>query len=115
MQFIYDWFEERLEVQSISDNILSKYVPPHVNIFYCFGGIVLTFFLINAATGFAMTVNYRPTVLEAYASVQAIMNDVNLGWLVRSVHRTSSSVRWYSHCCTGEGCPSREGSRSLAS
>ena len=41
---VYDWFEERLEVQAIADDISSKYVPPHVNIFYCFGGIVLTFF-----------------------------------------------------------------------
>ena len=34
---VYDWFEERLEVQAIADDITSKYVPPHVNIFYCFG------------------------------------------------------------------------------
>ena len=32
---VYDWFEERLEIQSIADDITSKYVPPHVNIFYC--------------------------------------------------------------------------------
>jgi len=31
---VYDWFEERLEVQAIADDISSKYVPPHVNIFY---------------------------------------------------------------------------------
>ncbi|KAL5568807.1 hypothetical protein UlMin_025382 [Ulmus minor] len=30
---IYDWFEERLEIQTIADDITSKYVPPHVNIF----------------------------------------------------------------------------------
>merc|ERR1712100_65182 len=42
MSKVYDWFEERLEVQAIADDISSKYVPPHVNIFYCFGGLVLT-------------------------------------------------------------------------
>ncbi len=31
---LYDWCEERFEVQSIADDILSKYVPAHVNIFY---------------------------------------------------------------------------------
>jgi cytochrome b6 len=41
----YDWFEERLEVQAIADDISSKYVPPHVNIFYCLGGLVFTSFL----------------------------------------------------------------------
>jgi cytochrome b6 len=42
---IYNWFQERLEIQAIADDITSKYVPPHVNIFYCFGGITLTCFL----------------------------------------------------------------------
>ena len=39
---VYDWFEERLEIQAIADDITSKYVPPHVNIFYCIGGITFT-------------------------------------------------------------------------
>ena len=43
---VYDWFEERLEIQAIADDITSKYVPPHVNIFYCLGGITLTCFLV---------------------------------------------------------------------
>ena len=42
MAKIYNWFQERLEIQAIADDISSKYVPPHVNIFYCFGGIVFT-------------------------------------------------------------------------
>jgi cytochrome b6 len=36
---VYDWFEEGLEIQAIADDITSKYVPPHVNKFYCDGGI----------------------------------------------------------------------------
>jgi cytochrome b6 len=47
--------EERLEIQAIADDITSKYVPPHVNIFYCIGGITFTCFLVQVATGFAMT------------------------------------------------------------
>ena len=73
---VYDWFEERLEIQAIADDITSKYVPPHVNIFYCLGGITLTCFLVQIATGFAMTFYYRPTVTEAFSSVQYIMTEV---------------------------------------
>ena len=89
---VYDWFEERLEIQSIADDISSKYVPPHVNIFYCIGGITFTCFLVQVATGFAMTFYYRPTVAEAFASVQYIMTEVNFGWLIRSIHRWSASM-----------------------
>lgn len=85
-------FEERLEIQSIADDISSKYVPPHVNIFYCLGGITFTCFIIQVATGFAMTFYYRPTVTEAFLSVKYIMNEVNFGWLIRSIHRWSASM-----------------------
>lgn len=89
---LYKWFNERLEIQAISDDISSKYVPPHVNIFYCLGGITLTCFIIQFATGFAMTFYYKPTVVEAFASVEHIMNDVNFGWLIRSIHKWSASM-----------------------
>lgn len=81
-----------MEIQSIADDISSKYVPPHVNIFYCLGGITFTCFIIQVATGFAMTFYYRPTVTEAFLSVQYIMNEVNFGWLIRSMHRWSASM-----------------------
>lgn len=44
---VYDWFG--LEIQAIADDITSQYVPPHVNIFYCLGGITLTCFLVQVA------------------------------------------------------------------
>ena len=88
----YQWFEERLEIQGFADDISTKYVPPHVNIFYCLGGITLVCFVIQFATGFAMTFYYKPTVAEALSSVQYIMNEVNFGWLIRSIHRWSASM-----------------------
>jgi cytochrome b6 len=89
---VFDWFHVRLVILAIADDITSKYVPPHVNIFYCLGGITLTCFIVQVATGFAMTFYYRPTVTEAFASVQYIMTEVNFGWLIRSVHRWSASM-----------------------
>ena len=92
MSSVYDWFQERLEIQAIADDITSKYVPPHVNIFYCLGGITLTCFIVQVATGFAMTFYYRPTVTEAFSSVEYLMTEVNFGWLIRSTHRWSASM-----------------------
>jgi cytochrome b6 len=39
-----------------------------------------------------MTFYYRPTVAEAIASVEYIMTNVNVGWLIRSIHRWSASM-----------------------
>ena len=82
MSKVYNWFQERLEVQAIADDVTSKYVPPHVNIFYCIGGITFTCFLVQVATGFAITFYYRPSVADAFASVQYLMTEVNFGWLI---------------------------------
>ncbi|XLT55103.1 hypothetical protein HN873_047707 [Arachis hypogaea] len=55
-----------------------------------------------------MTFYYRPTVTEAFASVQYIMTEANFGWLIRSVHRWSASMisSWltpiYASCYTVE-------------
>ena len=92
MGFIYDWCEERFEIQSIADDILAKFVPAHVNIFYCLGGILLTSFIFQGATGFALTIYYQPTVVEAFPSLQLILYHVNLGWFIKSIHRWSSGV-----------------------
>ena len=85
MNSIYDWCEERLEFQSIADDILAKFVPPHVNIFYCFGGIMLTSFIFQAGSGFALTIYYKTTVVEAFPSVQFILYHVNVGWFIKSL------------------------------
>jgi len=74
---IYDLFEESLEIQTIADDMTSKYIPPHVNIFYCLGGITITCFLVHVAMGFAITFYYRPTITEAFGSVQYIMTEAN--------------------------------------
>jgi cytochrome b6 len=89
---VYAWLQERLELQALADDVTTKYVPPHVNIFYCFGGITLTCFIVQIATGFAMTFYYRPTVVEAFFSVTYLVTQVNFGWLIRAIHRWSASM-----------------------
>ena len=92
MALIYDWCEERLEIQCIGDDILAKFVPAHVNIFYCLGGILLVSFIFQGGSGFALTIYYQPTVVEAFPSLQLILYHVNLGWFIKSIHRWSSGV-----------------------
>ena len=69
---MYRWFDDRLDIKAIQTDISSKYVPPHVNIFcIVFGGLVFTSFIIQAATGVAMTFYYVPDVARALLSVES--------------------------------------------
>ena len=72
--------------------MLSKYVPAHVNTLHCFGGLVLTPLLIQGASGLALTIYFRFTVVEAFESVEAIIESISLSQLIRSSHRRSSGI-----------------------
>ena len=61
---VFEWFDERLDLQRIVDDISEKYVPPHVNIFYCLGGLTFTCFIVQIATGFAMTFFIRRQLVK---------------------------------------------------
>ena len=89
--WLYDWSEEGLEIQCIGDDILGKLVPPHVNIFYCFGGVVSLLLLFQIISGLGLTMYYSPSVVSAFSSVLNIVGVVYLGWLNRSIHRWSGS------------------------
>ena len=68
------------------------FVPAHVNLFYCFGGIILTCFIFQGGSGFGLTIYYQPTVVEAFGSVRVILYGVNLGWFLKCIHRWSNGV-----------------------
>nr|QQP17299.1 cytochrome b6 [Selaginella exaltata] len=89
---VYDRSEERPEIQAVADDITSKYAPPHANILYRLGGITLTRFPVQVATGSATTFHHRPTVAEASGPARYTMTEVNFGRLIRSVHRWSASM-----------------------
>ena len=93
--WLYDWSEEGLEIQCIGDDILGKLVPPHVNIFYCFGGVVSLLLLFQIISGLGLTMYYSPSVVSAFSSVLNIVGQVHLGWLNRSIHRWSYGIVLY--------------------
>ena len=53
---------------------------------------MVTSFIFQGGSGFARTIYYQPTVVEAFPSVQQLLYHVNLGWFIKSIHRWSSGV-----------------------
>ena len=87
------WIDERIGTDSIRSVLAHKTVPVHsATIWYYFGGITLFLFLIQVVTGILLLFYYRPTMTEAYESVQFIMTKVEFGWLIRSVHSWSANL-----------------------
>jgi len=53
---------------------------------------VFTSFIIQAATGVAMTFYYVPDVSRALLSVESLASNVTNGWIMRSMHRWTASL-----------------------
>jgi cytochrome b6 len=90
-QLAFDWFEERLEAQTLLDASATKYVPPHVGLFYCFGGLVLMALLVQFGSGLLLTFYFTPTVADACSSVALLQLRAADGWFPRSLHRWASN------------------------
>ncbi|MBI4518509.1 MAG: cytochrome b N-terminal domain-containing protein [Deltaproteobacteria bacterium] len=67
-------------------------VPGHVNLLHYLGGLTAIFFALEVATGLLLTIYYRPSAAGAYYSTGVIMDEVRLGWLIRSVHRWGADL-----------------------
>ena len=68
------------------------YAPKNFNFWYYFGSLALLVLVNQIVTGIFLTMNYKPSAAEAFASVEYIMRDVNWGWLIRYMHSTGASA-----------------------
>jgi ubiquinol-cytochrome c reductase cytochrome b subunit len=53
--------------------------------------LALLILVMQIVTGIFLTMNYKPSAAEAFASVEYIMRDVEWGWLIRYMHSTGAS------------------------
>ena len=68
------------------------YAPKNFNFWYYFGSLALLVLVLQIVTGIFLTMSYKPSATEAFASVEYIMRDVEWGWLIRYLHSTGASV-----------------------
>ena len=62
------------------------------NVWYFFGSLALLVLILQIVTGIFLTMNYKPSADDAFASVEYIMRDVEWGWLIRYMHSTGASA-----------------------
>ncbi|TNC99678.1 MAG: ubiquinol-cytochrome c reductase cytochrome b subunit [Gallionellaceae bacterium] len=87
------WVDERFPLTSTWKAHASEYyAPKNFNFWYFFGGLALLVLVIQIVSGIFLTMNYKPDALFAFASVEYIMRDVQLGWILRNIHSTGASM-----------------------
>ncbi len=69
------------------------YVAKNLNIWYCFGSLLLVVLVNQIVTGIFLAMHYKPGAAEAFQSIEmTIMRDVEWGWLIRYMHSTGASL-----------------------
>ena len=89
---LYGPIDRSLRIDRALQKALRYRLPPHVGWRHAFGGITYLLFMILVVTGVLLALFYRPSVQEAYPSIQHIVSDVSFGWLIRDLHVWSANL-----------------------
>jgi quinol-cytochrome oxidoreductase complex cytochrome b subunit len=99
------WMERRLPIAGLVHSSFVAYpTPRNLNYWWTFGGILSVMLGAQIVTGVVLAMHYTPHVDYAFNSLEAIMRDVNYGWLLRYLHSNGASmffVAVYVHIARG--------------
>ena len=90
---VVGWIDERFPLtKMMREHLTEYYAPKNFNFWYFFGSLAILVLVNQILTGIWLTMNYKPSAADAFASVEYIMRDVNWGWLIRYMHSTGASA-----------------------
>jgi ubiquinol-cytochrome c reductase cytochrome b subunit len=88
-----DWVDERFPLTAMmKEHVTEYYAAKSFNVWYVFGVLALVVLILQLVTGIFLTMNYKPSAEDAFASVEYIMREVEWGWLIRYMHSTGASM-----------------------
>lgn len=89
---IMEWIDARFPATKMwREHVSEYYAPKNFNFWYFFGSLALVVLVNQLVTGIWLAMFYKPSATEAFASVEYIMRDVSLGWLLRNLHECGAS------------------------
>jgi ubiquinol-cytochrome c reductase cytochrome b subunit len=87
------WIDQRFPLTKMwKEQVSEYYAPKNFNFWYYFGVLSLVVLVNQLITGIFLTMSYKPSSAEAFASIEYIMRDVEWGWLIRYMHSTGASA-----------------------
>jgi quinol-cytochrome oxidoreductase complex cytochrome b subunit len=89
---LYGPIDRHLRINDALKKSLKYRLAPHVGWRHALGGVTYLLFMILVVTGVLLALYYRPSVEEAYPSVQHIVSEVSFGWLIRDLHVWSANL-----------------------
>ncbi len=93
MSKFMEWIDARYPfTKMLKEHATEYYAPKNFNFWYFFGALSILVLIIQIVTGIFLTMFYKPSATEAFASVEYIMREVHWGSLIRTMHSTGASL-----------------------
>jgi len=90
---VLKWIERRLPIMGLVHSSFVAYpTPRNLNYWWTFGAILSMMLGVQILTGVILAMHYTPNADLAFKSVEAIVRDVNYGWLLRNTHAAGASM-----------------------
>ncbi len=90
---VIGWIDVRFPLTSnIKNHLTEYYAPKNFNFWYFFGSLAMLILVMQIVTGIFLTMHYKASAAEAFASVEYIMRDVFGGNIIRYMHSTGASM-----------------------
>ncbi|MEJ2138137.1 MAG: cytochrome bc complex cytochrome b subunit, partial [Gammaproteobacteria bacterium] len=87
------WIDARFPLSKMMrEHATEYYAGKNFNVWYVFGVLAMVVLIMQLLTGIFLTMSYKPSATDAFASVEYIMRDVEWGWLIRYLHSTGASA-----------------------
>ncbi len=88
------WVDSRMPMlqREWKYHMAEYYAPKNFNFWYFFGVLSLLVLVIQLGTGIWLLMSYNASAEGAFASVEYIMRDVEMGWIIRYMHSTGASA-----------------------
>jgi ubiquinol-cytochrome c reductase cytochrome b/c1 subunit len=93
---VLKWIERRLPIFSFVHSSFVAYpTPRNLNYWWTFGAILSVMLGVQILTGVILAMHYTPEATMAFHSVEALVRDVNYGWLLRNMHAAGASMFFF--------------------
>ena len=87
-----DWFDDRTGLVTAVKRFVDEDIPASSGWHQVFGSVALFLFLVQVFTGILLAFNYVPQPGASYFSLQAIINELTGGRIIRGLHHWGASV-----------------------
>jgi ubiquinol-cytochrome c reductase cytochrome b subunit len=89
---MYQMRKENIYLNIVNSYIIDSPQPSSINYWYNLGSLLGLCLIIQVMTGIILAIHYSSNIILAFESVDHIIRDVNIGWILRYIHSNGASL-----------------------